>query len=134
MKSKEDIKLRRLCYSLEILYDKWSPFVISSILFIYHILTFLFLYDFTFIQYICLPSIFTILHMYNLRSTFMLCKTHRCFVNYIACNVLACTVTHYWIDPYKNIPWLIFIIVGTIVAIIIGIIYYREEHSKLNKS
>ena len=126
----DDTKIvKKTSYCLEILYDKFSPFIISAILVVYHILCFLFPYNLTWIEYVCLPSTFTILHMYNLRSTFMLCKVHRCFVNYIACNVLACMATHYWINPYRNIPWIIFIIVGTIVAIVIGVIYYKKEHS-----
>ena len=121
--------IKKTSYCLEILYDKFSPFIISAILVVYHILCFLFPYNLTWIEYVCLPSAFTILHMYNLRSAFMFCKVHRCFVNYIACNVLACMATHYWINPYRNIPWIIFIIVGTIIATVIGVIYYKKEHS-----
>ena len=123
---------KKLYYKLEILYNKWSPFVISILLFIYHILSFLFPIDLSWIEYLCLPSIFTTLHMYNSRQTFMLCKVHRCFVNYVAANVLVCIIEHYWLPPFMNLPLFIFVIVGTFIAMLLGLIYYTEEHVEIN--
>ena len=60
-------KDKKLYYNLEILYNKYSPFIISALLFIYHTLSFLFPWDLTWIEYVCLPSVFTSLHMYNSR-------------------------------------------------------------------
>ena len=128
----EDAKIvRKTSYCLEILYDKWSPFIISAILVVYHTLSFLFPWDLTWIEYICLPSAFTIAHMYNIRSTFMLCKVHRCFVNYVLGNTIACAANHYWINPYMNIYWFTFVMVGTIFTLLLGLIYYTQEHEKL---
>ena len=60
-------KDKKLYYNLEILYNKYSPFIVSTLLIIYHILSFLFPCDLTWIEYICLPSVFKALHMYNSR-------------------------------------------------------------------
>lgn len=125
--------VNKTSHYLEILYDKWSPFVVSVILIIYHILSFLFPWDLTWIEYICLPSAFTIAHMYNIRSTFMLCKVHRCFVNYVLGNTIACAANHYWINPYMNVYWFTFVMVGTIFTLLLGLIYYTQEHGKINK-
>ena len=125
--------VKKTSYCLEILYDKWSPFIISAILVVYHILCFLFPLDLTWIEYICLPSAFTILHMYNLRSTFMFCKVHRCFVNYVLGNTIACIFKHYWIDEYMNVYWFTFVMAGTIFTMLLGLIYYTQEH-KNNKN
>lgn len=124
--------LQKVHYSLEILYNKWSPFIISALLIVYHLLSFLFPWDLTWILFICLPSMFTALHMYNSRSTFMLCKVHRCFVNYVICNNVACLISHYWINPYMNPYWFSFVVVGTIIALLLGLFYYTEEHGKIN--
>lgn len=70
--------------------------------------------------------------MYNSRQTFMLCKVHRCFVNYVVLNVLACIASHYWVVAYMNIYWFAFIMLGTITAMAVGLIYYTEEHGKIN--
>lgn len=123
---------KKLHYKLEILYTKWSPFIISGLLVIYHICSFLFPYDFTWILFICLPSLFTSVHMYNSRETFMLCKVHRCFVNYVVCNNIAAIIDHYYIDAYKNNYWFTFVIIGTILALLIGLYYYTDEHGKNN--
>lgn len=123
---------QKLYYKLEILYNKWSPFIISGILFIYHVLKFLFTWDLEWVQYLCLPSMFTTIHMYNSRQTFYLCKVHRCFVNYVLANILVSIIEHYWIEAYQNIYWFIFIISGTLLAILIGLFYYNKEHEKIN--
>lgn len=123
--------IRKLCYDVEILYNKWSPFIISIFLVIYHILHFLLPYDLTWMQYLCLPSMFTALHMYNSRQTFQLCRLHRCFVNYVLGNLIACLIEHYWIVPYMNVYWFGFIIIGTLIAFSTAIYYYYVEiHSK----
>lgn len=36
---------KRLCYKIELLYNKYAPFVISVILFMYHVLRILFQID-----------------------------------------------------------------------------------------
>lgn len=119
----EDAKIvRKTSYCLEILYDKWSPFIVSAILIVYHILCFLFPWDLTWIEYVCLPSIFTSLHMYNSRQTFMLCKVHRCFVNYVVANIIACTIEYYWID--MNAYWYATCMLSIVVTLVIGLIYY----------
>ena len=125
--------VNKTSHYLEIYYNKWSPFIISAILVIYHTLSFLFPWDLTWIEYICLPSAFTIAHMYNIRSTFMLCKVHRCFVNYVLGNTIACAANHYWINPYMNIYWFTFVMVGTIFTLLLGLIYYTQEHGRKNK-
>lgn len=121
---------KKVWYNLEILYNKWSPFIISALLIIYHTLKFLIPVDLTWMLFICLPSAFTILHMYNSRQTFMLCKVHRCFVNYVVGNWIACLIEHYWINPYMNIYWFTFVTVGTMTALLMGLIYYTEEHGE----
>lgn len=115
---------RKLSYDLEILYNKWSPIIISGLLVIYHTLCFLFPYDFEWIQYMCLPSTLTCLHMYNSRDVFKLCKVHRCFVNYVIGNLIACIIKHYWITAYMNPYWFVFVISGTILAMLIALFYY----------
>lgn len=122
--------VNKTSHYLEILYDKWSPFVVSVILIIYHILSFLFPWDLTWIEYICLPSLFTTIHMYNSRDVFMFCKVHRCFVNYVLGNTIACAANHYWINPYMNVYWFAFVMAGTILAMLLGLIYYTKEHGK----
>lgn len=125
--------VNKTSHYLEILYDKWSPFVVSAILIIYHILSFLFPWDLTWIEYICLPSLFTTIHMYNSRDVFIFCKVHRCFVNYVLGNTIACAANHYWVNPYMNIYWFAFIMAGTILAMLLGLIYYIQEHGRKNK-
>lgn len=120
--------VNKTSHYLEILYDKWSPFVVSVILIIYHILSFLFPWDLTWIEYICLPSLFTTIHMYNSRDVFMFCKVHRCFVNYVLGNTIACAANHYWVNPYMNVYWFAFVMAGTILAMLLGLIYYTQEH------
>ena len=122
--------VNKTSHYLEILYDKWSPFVVSVILIIYHILSFLFPWDLTWIEYICLPSLFTTIHMYNSRDVFMFCKVHRCFVNYVLGNTIACAANHYWVNPYMNVYWFAFVMAGTILAMLLGLIYYTKEHGK----
>lgn len=123
-------KVQKASYYFEMLYDKWSPFIISTILVIYHTLCFLFPWDVTWIEYICLPSAFTIIHMYNSRTVFMLCKVHRCFVNYVVGNTIACVLKHYWIDAYMNVYWFAFVMAGTILAMLLSLIYYTQAHSE----
>ena len=125
--------VNKTSHYLEILYDKWSPFVVSVILIIYHILSFLFPWDLTWIEYICLPSLFTTIHMYNSRDVFMFCKVHRCFVNYVLGNTIACAANHYWINPYMNVYWFAFVMAGTILAMLLGLIYYTKEYGRKNK-
>ena len=122
--------VNKTSHYLEIYYNKWSPFVVSAILIIYHILSFLFPWDLTWIEYICLPSLFTTIHMYNSRDVFMFCKVHRCFVNYVLGNTIACAANHYWINPYMNVYWFAFVMAGTILAMLLGLIYYTKEHGK----
>lgn len=122
--------VNKTSHYLEILYDKWSPFVVSVILIIYHILSFLFPWDLTWIEYICLPSLFTTIHMYNSRDVFMFCKVHRCFVNYVLGNTIACAANHYWVNPYMNVYWFAFVMAGTILAMLLGLIYYTQEHGQ----
>lgn len=122
--------VNKTSHYLEILYDKWSPFIISVILVVYHTLSFLFPWDLTWIEYICLPSLFTTIHMYNSRDVFMFCKVHRCFVNYVLGNTIACAANHYWVNPYMNVYWFAFVMAGTILAMLLGLIYYTKEHGK----
>lgn len=124
---------KRECFRMEVIYNKYSPFIISVILFIYHILRILFPIDLEWIQYLCMPSLFTTFHMYNTREALGFCKTHRCAVNYVVGNLIACIVEHYWIVPYMNLGWGIFIILGTLFAVCLGIYYYITEHAKLNR-
>lgn len=68
----EDAKIvRKTSYYLDIFYDKRSPFIISAILIVYHILCFL-------------------------------------------------------LNPYMNIYWFAFVIVGTIFTLLLGLIYYTQ--------
>ena len=72
--------------------------------------------------------------MYNSRDVFMFCKVHRCFVNYVLGNTIACAANHYWINPYMNVYWFAFVMAGTILAMLLGLIYYTKEHGqKKNK-
>lgn len=123
---------KRLCYKIEILYNKYIPFIISFLLFIYHILRYYLPYDLMWVQYLCMPSLLTISHMFNVRFAFGLCKVHRCFVNYTIGNLVVCIIEHYWINPYMNLTLFIFIILGTLLALSLGIYYYVTEHEKLN--
>lgn len=125
-------KDKPLCYQIELLYNKFSPFVVSVVLFIYHILRFFFQVDLMWVQYLCMPSICTVFHMYNTRQAFKLCKTHKCFVNYSLGNLLLCSVEHYWVNPYRNVEWFAFIIIGSLIAFIIGLYYFNLEHEKLS--
>lgn len=118
----------KLSYKLEILYNKYSPFIIGIILFLYHILNFIFPQDLMFIVYFCMPSLCTAFHMYNSREAFRLCKVHRCAVNYVIGNLFLEIIEYYWINPYMNIWWLSIIVGFTIIGIILGIIYYKQEH------
>ena len=122
--------VNKTSHYLEIYYNKWSPFIISTILVIYHTLSFLFPWDLTWIEYICLPSLFTTIHMYNSRDVFMFCKVHRCFVNYVLGNTIACAANHYWVNPYMNVYWFAFVMAGTILAMLLGLIYYTKKHGK----
>ena len=45
----EIVMIRRFSYDMELLYNKWSPFVISSVLIIHHILQYLLPVDLTWI-------------------------------------------------------------------------------------
>ncbi len=124
---------KRLCYKIELLYNKYSPFVISVILFIYHILRILFPIDLMWIQYLCMPSLFTAFHMYNTRETFGFCKTHRCAVDYVLINLVVCIIEHYWVVPFMNLGWALFVILGTLLAVYLCIHYYKIEHAELNR-
>lgn len=122
--------LKKTSYCIEILYNKWSPFIISGILILYHTLCFLFPWDLEWIQYLCLPSIFTTLHMYNSRQAFMFCKVHRCFVNFVVGNIIACIIKHYWVTAYMNVYWFAFVMLGSTLAMLLGLYYYTQEHIK----
>lgn len=123
-------KIQKASYYFEMLYDKWSPFIISTILVVYHTLSFLFPWDLTWIEYICLPSAFTTLHMYNSRTVFMFCKVHRCFVNYVFINTIACAANHYWVNPYMNVYWFALMMIITIVTMLLGLVYYTQQHNR----
>lgn len=123
---------KKIHYNLEILYNKYSPFIISIIIVIYHILRFLTQWDLEWIEYIFFPSFLTSLHMYNSRQTFMFCKVHRCFVNYVVANVVACLISHYWIITYMNPYWFATVFIGTVTAMLLGLFYQQEEHGKIN--
>lgn len=124
------MKNKKLSYRLEILYDKYSPFFISILIIIYHILRFLTPWDLEWMEYMFFPSMLTSLHMYNSRDAFLLCKVHRCFVNYVVANVIACMISHYWIITYMNPYWIIAVFVGTVVAMLLGLFYSQNELQK----
>lgn len=124
------MKNRKLSYKLEILYNKYSPFFISIMIIIYHILKFATQWDLEWMEYMFFPSMLTSLHMYNSREAFLLCKVHRCFVNYVVANVVACLISHYWIVPYMNPYWFITVFVGTVVAMLLGLFYSQDELQK----
>ena len=119
--------IRRFSYDMELLYNKWSPLVISSVLIIHHILQYLLPVDLTWIQYVFLPSLITSYHMYNSRDVFGLCRIHRCLTNYSICNIFAYITEYYWIVPYMNTPWLLFIMAGTLVALGFSVYYYYVD-------
>lgn len=100
---------------------------------IYHILRFITLWDLEWMEYMFFPSLLTSLHMYNSRQTFMFCKVHRCFVNYVVANVVACLISHYWINPYMNPYWFIAVFVGTIIAMLLGLYYSQNELHKFKE-
>lgn len=68
--------------------------------------------------------------MYNSRQAFMLCRVHRCFVNYVVANVIACLIKHYWIIAYMNPYWITAVFVGSVVAMLLGLFYSQEELHK----
>lgn len=70
--------------------------------------------------------------MYNSRQTFMLCKVHRCFVNYVVANIVVCMIGHYFINPYLNPYWFVVVFVGTVTAMLLGLFYSMNEHGKIN--
>ena len=70
--------------------------------------------------------------MYNSRQTFMFCKVHRCFVNYVIGNTIVCAANQYWVDPYMNVYWFAFVMAGSMLAMLLGLIYYTQEHAKIN--
>lgn len=121
---------KRLCYKIEFLYNKYIPFVVSALLIIHHILRFLFPYDFVWLQYFCLPSILTIGRMYNTHEAFQFCRVHKCAVNFTVFNMLVCMANHYFINPYQNMWWFVFIILNITTAIYLGYWYYKVEHKE----
>ena len=65
--------------------------------------------------------------MYNSRDVFGLCRIHRCLTNYSTCNIFVYITEHYWIVPYINTPWLLFIMVGTLVTLGFAVYYYYVD-------
>ncbi len=122
----------RLCYKIEIWYNKYIPFVISFILIIYHIIRFHLPVDLFWVQYFCMPSVLTSCHMINTRKAFGLCKTHKCCVLYVMFNVLILVAEHYWIVPYLNIAWFLFILIISLLMFILTYYLYKQEHEKFN--
>lgn len=123
---------RKLCYRIEILYNKYIPVVISIILFIYHLIEFNVDCNLVWIEYLCMPSLFTVGHMFNSRIAFKLCKVHKCFVLYVASNLILCIAEQYWVTPYMNTNWFVTIFIGTVFALILMFHYYIKEHEKFN--
>ena len=119
---------RKLHYKLEIMYNKYSPFIISALLIVYHIMQFVFPADLTWLEYICLPSVLTSLHMYNSREVFMLCKVHRCFVTYVVGNILIAICEHYWALATNPI-WFAFVMAFTAIMMLLGLYYYNEANN-----
>lgn len=122
----------RLCYKIEVWYNKYIPFVISFFLIIYHTLRFFFPIDLFWLQYFCMPSMLTSLHMVNTRKAFGLCKTHKCCVIYVIFNMFILIAEHYWILPYLNLVWFILILIISLLAFIFIIYFYKQEHEKIN--
>lgn len=121
---------RKFNYQFEILYNKYSPFLISIIIFLYHTIEFLTTLDVEWMEYLFFPSLLTSLHMYNSRQTFMLCKVHRCFVNYVVGNVLACMISHYLINPYMNVWWYAIVMFASVFVMLLAIYYSQSEKKK----
>lgn len=125
--------IRRWCYDFEILYNKWSPFIIAPLILIYHISQFITPFDVTWLQYLCLPSLMTIIHMYNSRITFKLCKVHKCLVNYVAINSILCIIEHYFITKELKLIWFILMLFIALCTMIITLYYYEKSNSKTSK-
>lgn len=121
---------RKFNYQFEILYNKYSPFLISIVIFLYHTIRFLTTLDVEWMEYFFFPSLLTSLHMYNSRQTFMLCKVHRCFVNYVVGNVIACMISHYLINPYMNVWWYATVMFSSIFVMLLAIYYSQSEKKK----
>lgn len=121
---------RKFNYQFEILYNKYSPFLISIIIFLYHTIEFLTTLDVEWMEYLFFPSLLTSLHMYNSRQTFMLCKVHRCFVNYVVGNVIACMISHYLINPYMNVWWYAIVMFASVFVMLLAIYYSQTEKKK----
>lgn len=77
----------KLSYKLEIIYNKYSPFIIALCIAISNILDYFGLHLAS-EGYLFVPSLLTSGHMYISRNNFKLCRFHRCFVNYVVFNVL----------------------------------------------
>lgn len=122
----------RLCYKIEVWYVKYIPFVISFFLIIYHTLRFFFPIDLFWLQYFCMPSMLTSFHMINTRKAFGLCKVHKCCVLYVIFNMFILIAEHYWVLPYANTAWYLFILAISIIVFIFGTYFYKLEHEKLN--
>lgn len=76
----------KLCYKIELLYNKYSPFIIALCIFISNICDYFELH-WNSEGYVFVPSLLTSGHMYISRKNFKLCRFHRCFVNYVVFNV-----------------------------------------------
>ena len=64
------------------------------------------------------------------REVYIFCKVHRCFVNYVVANIIACTIEYYWID--MNAYWYAAYMLGTVVTLALGLMYYIENQKLRN--
>lgn len=107
----------------ELVFVKYSPFVVSLLIVFYHtVRTQLDMEWFLVFMLTFHANCYT----YE-REVYMFCKVHRCFVNYVVANIIACTIEYYWIDPYMNAYWYAACMLGTIVTLALGLIYYIRK-------
>lgn len=119
----------KVYYKIEILYNKFSPFVIANLILIDNMVANLGIYYCKAEGYLFVPSLFTIFHMYISRKNLLLCRFHRAIVNYCGINTICFSIkeiTH----TKGDFVWLIIDSAITLITIIAAIYYYRKDGVK----
>ena len=119
----------KLYYKMEILYNKFSPFVIAYLILIDNMVTNIGFYCCRAEGYLFVPSLFTLVHMYISRKNLLLCRFHRVAVNYCGINTIGFAIKEFT-NTKGDLIWLVIDSVIALIAIIIGIYYYRKDGVK----
>lgn len=117
--------MNKVCYKIEILYDKFSPFVIGSLILADNIATYLG-FSIKAEGYLFMPSLLTSFHMHISRSNFLLCRFHRVVVNYCILNSIYFAIKE-MTDTEGDVVWLAIDSLTTLIVIGIAIYYYRKD-------